>query len=113
MITPLRLLFMRAPGDSAWRAGFDVAQAAAALDVPLELGFAGPGLQLIVPPAADTSVARGTGVWASLALLGVESVYAANAGSAGLDRQRSALPVVWLDPVDWRRWLCRASVQGW
>ena len=46
-MTPLRILFAHGPDDEAiWRAGFDLVQAAAALDLPLELGFAGDGLRL-------------------------------------------------------------------
>lgn len=113
MTAPLRLLFTRAPMAANWRAGFDLAQAAAALDVPLELGFAGAGLELIVPRVLDTGTMAGTGAWASLALLGIEQVRAAAADSAGFDRGRSALPVLWLDAGDWREWLRHAPVQGW
>lgn len=113
MTAPLRLLFTRAPAAGSWRAGFDLAQAAAALDVPLELGFAGAGLELIVPRALDTGTLAGSGVWASLALLGVERVHAASAGCEGFDRSRGALPVLWLGADDWRGWLRRAPVQGW
>jgi hypothetical protein len=109
----LRILFVRGRAASTWRAGFDLAQAAAALDVPLELGFAGDAVELIVPAPSDTAAIAGSGVWASLALLGVEHVHAPAACRDGLDLGRAALPVRWLDPGDWRAWLRRAPMQVW
>jgi hypothetical protein len=113
MSTALRLLFVRGRQLATWRAGFDLAQAAAALDVPLELGFVGAGVKLIVPSAADAEVVAGSGVWASLTLLGVERAYAPASCRDGLDPDRAALPVHWLDASDWRAWLRRAPLQAW
>ncbi len=113
MNAPLRLLFARGQHPATWRAGFDLAQAAAALDVPLELGFAGAGVKLIVPSAAVAEAVAGAGVWASLTLLGVECVYAPVSCRDGLDPDRAALPVRWLDASDWRAWLRCAPLQAW
>jgi hypothetical protein len=113
MNAPLRLLFTRAPAATTWRAGFDLAQAAAALDVPLELGFAGDALELIMPLAADTGVVAGTGVWASLALLGVDQINAPATCRNRFDSERAALAVCWLSADQWQAWLRRAPLQGW
>ena len=113
MNAPLRLLFARGHHPATWRAGFDLAQAAAALDVPVELGFAGAGVQLIVPSVADAEIVAGSGIWASLALLGVERAYAPASCRDGLDPDRAALPVRWLDARDWRAWLRCAPLQAW
>lgn len=107
-MTPLRLLFAHGPGNEAlWRAGFDLAQAAAALDSPLELGFAGDGLRLITlnpDGSRPASYAR----FASLSLLDVAAacVPAALAGPA-------ALPLEPLGDQAWRDWLRRAPLQVW
>lgn len=107
-MTPLRLLFTHGPENEAiWRAGFDLAQASAALDLPLELGFAGDGLRLItLQPSGGRppSYAR----FASLGLLDVAAarVPAAVCGPA-------ALPLEPLDDQAWRDWLRRAPLQVW
>jgi hypothetical protein len=113
MSAALRLLFTRGQHLATWRAGFDLAQAAAALDVPLELGFASAGVKLIVPSATETEVVAGSGIWASLTLLGVEYAYAPASCCIGLAPDRAALPVRWLDASDWRAWLRRAPLQAW
>ncbi len=113
MNAPLRMLFTRAPAAATWREGFELAQAAAALDVPLELGFAGDGLELIMPLAVDAEVPAGTRVWASLALLGVDSISAPEDCRRRFDSERAALVVRWLDADEWRTWLRRAPLQGW
>lgn len=107
-MTPLRILFTHGPGDETrWRAGFDLAQAAAALDSPLELGFAGDGLQLITLEADGTrpaSYAR----FASLALLDIAAVRVP--GPVG---RPAALALEPLGDQAWRAWLRRAALQVW
>lgn len=110
MSLPLRLLFLHGAGDTAaWRAGFDLAQAAAALDVPLEIGFAGAGLDLI---RTGTAAAHGPagGAFASLALLGIDQ---ALAPAAERVVDGAALPLLWLDAAAWQSWLRRAPLQVW
>lgn len=103
----LRLLFTCGPGG-AWRAGFDLAQAAAALDVPLELGFAGDGLEL-VRVAVDGRRASVSGAFASLEMLGVEAVRV----PAPWPAQASALPIQALAADAWRAWLRAGPLQTW
>jgi hypothetical protein len=109
----LRLMFTHAPAADTWRPGFELAQAAAALDMPLELGFAGAGLELIMPRAAAIRSQPGTGVWASLALLGVEGVHAPAACRDRFVGAHSALPVRWLETDAWLEWMRRAPLTGW
>lgn len=107
-MTPLRILFAHGPDDEAiWRAGFDLVQAAAALDLPLELGFAGDGLRLVTL-GADGSRPPSHARFASLGLLDVAAarVPAAVCGPA-------ALPLEPLDDQAWRDWLRRAPLQVW
>ena len=112
MSAPLRLLFVHGPASAFWRAGFDVAQAAAALDVPVELGFAGDGLGLIRAGLDDAHGKRACGAYASLELLGIEVVYAPAAGPVDT-AAAPVLPVSWLQPADWHAWLRRAPLQVW
>lgn len=112
MAAALRLLFVHGPGASCWRAGFDLVQAAAALDVPVELGFAADGLGLILPGADAAAGRAARGAYASLALLGIEEVYAATPGEAG-PHCAPVLPVRWLASAAWRAWLRRAPLQVW
>ena len=112
MNPPLRLLFVRGPGAACWRAGFDVAQAAAALDVPVELAFAADGLRLIRADADDTPGKAARGAYASLELLGIESVYAPARPELSAAAV-TALPIRWLQPAAWQSWLRRAPVQVW
>lgn len=112
MSAPLRLLFVHGPASACWRAGFDVAQAAAALDVPVELGFAGEGLGLIRFVLDDAHGKRARGAYASLELLGIEVVNAP-AAESGDTQAASVLPVSWLQPADWQAWLRRAPLQVW
>lgn len=110
MNRPLRLLFVHGPADDAiWRAGFDLAQAAAALDMPVEIGFAGAGLALVgVDQVGPPSPAGGA--FASLELLGVDCAWAP---AVERKTQRTALPLNWLSAEDWRVWLRRAPLQVW
>lgn len=111
MSAPLRLLFVHGPARPCWKAGFDVAQAAAALDVPVELGFAAEGLGLILM-RADSLRGFTPGAYASLELLGIDRVYAPAPTdvSAALP---SMLPIHWMPPTAWKSWLRRAPVQVW
>lgn len=112
MSAPLRLLFVHGPASACWRAGFDVAQAAAALDVAVELGFAGDGLGLIRAGLDGAHGGRARSAYASLELLGIELVYAPVGGA--LDTTAAAvLPLCWLQPADWQAWLRRAPLQVW
>lgn len=110
---PLRLLFARGPAAAPWRAGFDLAQAAAALDLPIEIAFAGAGLALIMPTTGEVAAAPVRGAWASLELLGVEQVLAPAPCAAEFDASRAVLPVRWLDAGQWRDWLRQAPLQVW
>lgn len=101
----LRLLFTDAVH---WRAGFDLAQAAAALDQPLELGFAGAGLELILE-APGGARPPSFGAFASLELLGVEAVRVPLAVPA----RPSALPLRALAAGEWRTWLRAQALQAW
>lgn len=111
MSAPLRLLLTHG-GDPAgrWRVVFDLVQAAAALDVALELGFAGAGLELI-ELGGDGPRRPCASAYASLQLLGVESVRLP-AGSPCMPRE-PALPLRLLDDVAWRAWLRAAPLQVW
>jgi len=100
----LRLLFVHGPSEDLWRAGFELAQAAAALDVPLELAFAGPGLDLI---AANSDCGRR---FASLELLGVDQV---RVPSERVPNDSSTLPVQELSKAQWHHWLRAAALQVW
>ncbi len=107
-MTPLRILFAHGPDDEAiWRAGFDLVQAAAALDLPLELGFAGDGLRLVTL-GADGSRPPSHARFASLELLGVAPARVPRA-----DGGPSALRLEPLDGPEWREWLRRAPLQVW
>lgn len=114
MSRPLRLLFVHGPADGAlWRAGFDLAQAAAALDMPVEIAFAGAGLSLVY---SDREGATGpaTGAFASLELLGVDSARAPIVERESQhSARRTALPLTWLCADDWQRWLRCAPLQVW
>ena len=112
MTPPLRLLFVHGPGAACWRAGFDLAQAAAALDVPLELAFAADGLRLILADPQDPSGKLARGAYASLELLGIEAVHAQARAAISQDAA-SALPIHWLQPAAWQAWLRRAPLQVW
>lgn len=103
----LRLLFTRGP-EGDWRAGFDLAQAAAALDLPLQLGFAGDGLRLVLADAHDRR-APAFGAFASLELLGVAAAHVPSPAP----RNASALPLQVLDADAWRAWLRAGSLQTW
>lgn len=107
-MTPLRLLFAHGPEHPAiWRAGFDLAQAGAALDLPLELGFAGDGLRLITR-MPDGSRPPSYARFASLGLLDVAA--ARVPVSVPLP---AALPLAPLGEQGWRDWLRRAPLQVW
>lgn len=112
MNAPMRLLFTRGAA-APWRVGFDLAQASAALDVPMELAFAGAGLELIMPRDGDAGPSAVHGSWASLELLGVERVFSPAPCPPGFDFARTVLPVCWLDADPWRDWLRQAPLQGW
>jgi len=105
VISALRLLFVHGPEDAVWRAGFELAQAAAALDVPLELAFAGPGLELIT---TQRDCARN---FASLELLGVDQVRIETAPQGAASKL--ALPVQQLSALQWQAWLRAAPLQVW
>ena len=110
---PLRLLFVHGPEAACWRVGFDLAQAAAALDVPVELAFSADGLRLLLADVVDEAPARAArGAYASLELLGIEAVYAPVRPDVVVAAP-SALPIRWLAPAAWQSWLRRASVQVW
>ena len=109
MTMPLRLLFLHGPETALWRCGFDLAQAAAALDIALELGFAGDGLGLIVAAAADTKSLSHRS-FASLEMLGIDQVFAPMTANA---RLQSALPLRRLDAHAWHAWMRRAPLQAW
>ncbi|GMU44390.1 MAG: hypothetical protein IT479_08375 [Xanthomonadales bacterium] len=101
----LRLLFTSSGG---WRAGFDLVQAAAALDLPLEIGFAGDGLRLIL--VADGGQCPASfGAFASLELLGVDRARV----PAPAPAQSAALPLQALAPAEWRDWLRSRALQTW
>ncbi len=107
-MTPLRILFTHGPeNELIWRAGFDLVQASAALDLPLELGFAGDGL-LLVTLLPDGNRPPSYARFASLGLLDVAAarVPAAIGGPA-------ALPLEPLGELAWRDWLRRAPLQAW
>ncbi len=93
----MRMLFLSA--GEHWRAPFELVQAALAFDIPVELGFAGTGLELLADePSQPRASAR---AFASLALLGLGPVHAP-LGDAGA---RSSLPIAWLDTDCWHGWL--------
>ncbi len=107
-MTPLRILFAHGPEDEViWRAGFDLAQAGAALDLPLELGFAGDGLRLITLQS-DGSRPPSYARFASLGLLDVAAVRVPAAASGP-----AALALELLGEQAWRDWLRRAPLQVW
>lgn len=108
----LRLLFVHGPATACWRAGFDLVQAAAALDVPVELAFAADGLDLILPGSPAPAARAARGAYASLELLGIEWV-SAQAIADAVRPSTTALPVHWLQPPAWRAWLRRAPLQVW
>lgn len=83
-----------------WRAPFELIQAALAFDVRVELGFAGPGLQLLAldDPTQPRASAR---AFASLGLLGLGPVHA----PLGDACTSLSLPIEWLDADAWRAWL--------
>lgn len=112
MSSVLRLLFVHGPKAACWRAGFDLVQAAAALDVPVEIAFAGAALDLILPGSGDPAGKAARGAYASLELLGIELVYAQVRADVG-PALPSALPIRWLQPQDWNSWLRRAPLQVW
>ncbi len=112
MAPPLRLLFVRGARANSWRAAFDIVQAAAALDLPVELAFAGAGLGLILPDSEGAHGQSARGAYASLELLGIETVYALANGQS-VANARSVLPVSWLQPSSWQSWLRRAPLQVW
>ena len=100
---PLRMLLLRADDD--WRAAFELAQAALALDHGLELGFAGDGLALL---RADVDAPVSARAFASLSLLGLERV---SAPLPAPPLPGSKLPVQWLDASAWRAWLRAGPLQ--
>lgn len=108
----LRLLFVHGPGVACWRAGFDLVQAAAALDLPVELAFAADGLDLILATGSEPEARAARGAYASLELLGIDMVRA-QAIARGDRAPTSALPVQWLQPSAWRDWLRCAPLQVW
>lgn len=108
----LRLLFVHGPEAACWRAGFDLAQAAAALDVPVELAFSADGLRLLLADVDDAPGRAARGAYASLELLGIEAVYAPVRADA-IVAAPSVLPIRWLESAAWQSWLRRASVQVW
>lgn len=94
----MRLLFLSA--GEHWRAPFELVQAALAFDVPVELGFAGAGLQLLA--LDDHGQPRASArAFASLGLLGIGTVHAPLADACS----SSSLPIAWLDAGSWRAWL--------
>lgn len=108
----LRLLFLGPEdADGRWRAGFDWAQAAAAFDYPLQLGFADRGLELLQALAGQPPHGRAAPMFSSLSALGLEAVYAPLAQCQALIQ--STLPVVWLGDSDWRDWLRAGDLRVW
>jgi hypothetical protein len=114
MQPPLRLLFLHDPMiDGQWSAGFDLAQAAAALDIPVEIALAGPGLSLLLAGHADPVAISARKAFASLELLGVDQVLAPAPCPTALDSGSATLKVRWLDASNWQHWLRQAAVQVW
>lgn len=107
----MRLLFLAAADpQGSWRAGFDLAQAAAAYDHPLALGFAGPGLALICRRRSPASAAP----FSSLVLLGLTEACAPQAERSRWDLDADwVLPLRWLDPPSWSEWLRAGALEPW
>ena len=101
----MRVLFLSA--DEHWRAPFELVQAALAFDLPVELGFAGAGLQLLDLGSSllPSSSAR---AFASLRLLGLSQVQ--TGGSCG-PADSLGLPLRWLALPGWSAWLRAGSLQ--
>ncbi len=112
MSGPLRILLLGSDQPGAnWRSSFDLLQAAAALEVPVEIGAAGPALQWLLPdPAAPSDVSR---AFSSLALLDLAPIIARGPCPDALAGRQPALPLHWIDPPAWRTWLRHAALQVW
>lgn len=114
MMAPLRVLLLHEPGDDAsWRVAFDLIQAAAALDMPLQLALAGRGLEWLGPPQAGNAPCAASRALSSLQLIGIEQVLAPGPIPESLALLDSALQVSWLDAISWRTWLRQAPLQVW
>ena len=97
--------------DPDWRSSFDLLQAAAALDVPMEIGVAGAALDWLLPdPAVSCVIAR---AFSSLALLDLAPILARGPCPDALCTRQPVLPLRWIDPPVWRAWLRQADLQVW
>jgi hypothetical protein len=112
MSAPLRILLLGSGREDAdWRSSFDLLQAAAALDVPMEIGVAGPALDwLLSINAANSKVGRAL---SSLALLEIAPILACGPCPDQLAARQPLLPLRWIDPDAWRVWLRQSALQVW
>ena len=112
MTAPLRILLLGSDQpDGNWRSSFDLLQAAAALEVSVEIGIAGPALRWLLPdPAESSDIAR---AFSSLALLDLAPIIARGPCPYALAGRQPVLPLRWIDPPAWRQWLRQAALQVW
>ncbi|MGE4071527.1 MAG: hypothetical protein AB7E72_10165 [Lysobacterales bacterium] len=112
MSGPLRILLLGSDqADADWRSSFDLLQAAAALDVPVEIGVSGPALRWLLPePAVSCDIAR---AFSSLALLDLAPIRARRPCPDALAGRQPILPLDWMDAPAWRIWLRHAALQVW
>lgn len=112
MERPVRILYAAAPGSAGdWRAAFDLAQAAAAFDVPIEIACCGDGLAWLRPSHPEHALAAAA--FASLGVLGVTDIRVPAEAVVTMDAVHGTLAVLRLDVDQWQAWLRQGPLQVW
>ncbi len=108
----LLVIFRRAPyGHGLARAGYDLALAAAAFDVPVSLLYMDDGVWQLLPDQAPAGIGAKNiaNTQDSLALYDIETLYAESASLAarGLERKDLRDGITLVDPADMGEFFAR------